>query len=70
MFFDCPFDKHGESDSRTNLMAPNVSYNYLYKVQGRCIGIELSINLRKGKKFRLDRNTSLKESDIQSGIAK
>ncbi len=68
-FLDSPFEKHGVMDSRTILSAPNVSYNKLWKIQNRCVGIEVSINLRGGKKVGLKRNTSLKDTDIQTGIA-
>ena len=69
VFADSPFDKHGEFDSHTIMSAPNVSYDKLWKIQNRCFGIEVSINLRGGKKVKLERNTSLKDTDIKTGIA-
>lgn len=68
-FLDCPFDRHGTSDSRTILSAPGLSYDKLWKIQHRSVGIEVSLNLRGGKKVGLKRDTSLKDTDIQSGIA-
>ncbi len=68
VFADSPFAKHGEMDSHTLLSAPNVSYDKLWKVQVRCVGIEVSINLNRGKKAGLKRNTSLQDTDIKTGI--
>ena len=68
VFADSPFAKRGEMDSQTYLSAPNVSYDKLWKIQARCIGIEMSINLNRGKKAGLKRNTSLKDTDIKTGI--
>lgn len=69
VFADSPFDRHGTLDSRTILSSPNLSYDKLWKIQTRSVGIDVSINLHKGKKVGLKRNTSLKDTDIQSGIA-
>lgn len=68
-FLDSPFDKHGVADSRTTLSSPGLSYNKLWRIQTRSVGIEVSINLRGGKKVGLKRNTSLKDTDIRSGIS-
>ncbi len=68
LFADSPFDRHGVMDSRTNLSSPNLSYTKLWEIHTRSVGIEISINLRGGKKVGLKRNTSLKDSDIRSGI--
>ena len=68
IFADSPFAKRGEMDSQTYLSAPNVSYDKLWKIQTRCIGIEMSINLNRGKKAGLKSNTSLQDTDIKTGI--
>ena len=68
VFADSPFDKHGELDSRTVMHAPNVSYDKLWKIQDTCFGIEVSFNLSGGKKVKLERNRSLKDTDIKTGI--
>ena len=46
-----------------------VSYNKLWRTRVRAVGIEVSINLQGGKKVRLERDTSLKDTDIKTGIA-
>ena len=68
LFADSPFDKHGEIDSHTILTSPNVSFDKLWKIQNRCFGVEVSININGGKKVKLERNTSLKDTDIKTGI--
>lgn len=68
VFTDSPFTKHGTLDSRTILSTPNLSYNKLWKIQTRGVGVKVSITLRRGKKSGLKRDTSLKDTDIQSGI--
>lgn len=68
VFMDNPFDKHGVVNSRTILSSPELSYDKLWKIQTRSVGIEVSINLKRGKKIGLKRNRSLKDTDIRSGI--
>jgi hypothetical protein len=68
VFMDSPFDKHGVINSHTILSSPNLSYDKLWKIQTRSVGIEISINLKSGKEIGLRRNRSLKDTDIRSGI--
>ena len=69
VFADSPFNKQGRNDSRTILSTPDISYNKLWRTRVRAVGIEVSINLQGGKKVRLERDTSLKDTDIKTGIA-
>ncbi len=67
-FVDSPFDKHGVENSRTILSSSKLSYDKLWKIQTRSVGLEISLNFKSGKKIGLKRDTSLKDSDIRSGI--
>lgn len=68
-FVDSPFYTRGVHDSRAILSAPGLSFDKLWKTNVRCIGIDVSLNLQVGKKAGIKRNTSLKDNDIQTGVA-
>lgn len=69
VFMDNPFDSRGVVNSHTILSSSAVSYDKLWKIQTRAVGIEVSINLQRGKKVGIKRDTSLRDTDIKSGIA-
>lgn len=70
LFTDKPFNKHGVSNSRTILTSPEVTFDKLWKIQSRSVGLEISVNFRGGKKVGLKRDTSLRDTDISTGISK